>query len=228
MISMKGLYKDFGSGDSLVRAVKPVDLEIGKGEAIRILGPSGSGKSTFLNILAGLLHPTGGEIVVDGISLYQELDNDGLARFRREYLGFVFQAFNLLPYLTAMENVLLPLAPLKLTMSEKKDKAEKALEKVDLLDRRFHKPGELSGGQQQRTAIARAIVNEPYILFADEPTGNLDSRTRDEMMDLFGLLHHQGHTFIMVTHDETSGIPTDRLLRITDGEIKEEVQEAQL
>lgn len=225
MIEVRNLCKEYGMGDSRIEAVQKVSLSFQKGSFTKIFGPSGSGKSTFLNLLAGLLHPSSGEVLVDDISIYKELDSDGLARFRSEYLGFIFQAFNLLPYLTAMENVLLPLAPLPLSQSEKKAKAKKALEQVDLWNRKDHRPGELSGGQQQRVAIARAIVNEPYILFADEPTGNLDSKTRMEMMDLFKGLHQQGHTFIMVTHDEQSIEEGDQALIITDGLIQQKAMQ---
>lgn len=217
MIHIKNLNKTFGEKESRVEALKQVNLQINKGDYIKVLGPSGSGKSTLLNILAGLLHPSNGQVIVDDISLYEQLDADGLARFRREYLGFIFQAFNLLPYLSAMENVLLPLAPLKIPLTEKKVMARKALEKVGLWDRRSHPPGNLSGGQQQRVAIARALVNEPLILFADEPTGNLDSRTKEEVMELFGDLNSQGHTLIMVTHDDSSLKLEDKVLQIKDG-----------
>lgn len=219
MITTKELYKTFGSGESRVTALKPVDIAIEKGSFYKVLGPSGSGKSTLLNILAGLMHPSGGEVEVDGISIYKELNQDGLARFRREYLGFIFQSFNLMPYMTAMENVLLPLVPLDLSRSEKLAKAEEALRKVDLWNRRLHKPGELSGGQQQRVAIARAIVNEPPILFADEPTGNLDSVTRKEVDRLFESLNQMGHTILMVTHNQQSISREDRVLIIEDGQI---------
>ncbi|MDA3851940.1 MAG: ATP-binding cassette domain-containing protein [Spirochaetaceae bacterium] len=168
--------------------------------------------------MAGLLHPSEGQVVVDEISLYGGLLNsDGLARFRSEYLGFIFQAFNLLPYMSALENVLLPLAPLDINHSEKMQLAKNALDKVDLWDRKDHPPGKLSGGQQQRVAIARALVNQPLILFADEPTGNLDSQTKDEIMQLFNHLNELGHTLIMVTHDDSALTDKDRVLKIKDG-----------
>lgn len=214
------MSKTYGKGEGQVEALKNISLMIEKGEFVKITGPSGSGKSTLLNILAGLMHPSAGEVVVDDISLFKQLDSDGLARYRSEYLGFVFQAFNLLPYLSALENVLIPLAPMKIGNKEKVQMAEKALKKVNLLDRKDHKPGELSGGQQQRVAIARAIVNEPMIVIADEPTGNLDSGTRDDILDILKELNGDGHTIIVVSHDETPLECETNSFHIFDGEIR--------
>lgn len=216
MIECRNLFKTFGLAESQVEAVRNVNLTIPKGSYTKVVGPSGSGKSTLLNLMAGLLHPSSGEVIVDGISLYEELDANGLARFRREYLGFVFQAFNLIPYLTALENILLPLTPTGESRNAKLQMAQEALNRVGIWDRRTHRPGELSGGQQQRVAIARALVNQPEIIMADEPTGNLDSRTRGEILDLFGELNTAGHTLLMVTHDE-SYTGQGAVLHIQDG-----------
>ncbi|MGL1893336.1 MAG: ABC transporter ATP-binding protein [Spirochaetaceae bacterium] len=219
MIKLDNLDKIYGNGDNQVIALKNLNIEIKEGEFVTIHGPSGSGKSTLLTVMAGLQHPTRGEVIVDDISLYTTLDSDGLSRFRSEYLGFIFQAFNLIPYMTLEENVMLPLAHKKISRAEKKKKALTILNKVGLADRMNHLPSELSGGQQQRAAIARALVNEPKILFADEPTGNLDSKTRDEILSLFKELNSWGHTIIMVTHDDTSIKVASRRIKLSDGEI---------
>lgn len=219
MIILENLDRYFGSGESLVRAIDGVSLKIEEGEFVTIHGPSGSGKSTLLTIMAGLQCPTNGRVVVDEMDLYAVLDSDGLSRFRSQYLGFVFQAFNLIPYMTLEENIMLPLAHLKMKKGKKLTKAQKVMEKVGLLDRAKHLPSELSGGQQQRAAIARALVNDPKILFADEPTGNLDSRTRDEILELFHDLNSWGHTIIMVTHDDTVLELASRKIELLDGRV---------
>lgn len=219
-IQLQNIQKIFGKDESRVIALENVSVNIDKGEYVAIHGPSGSGKSTLLTIMAGLQHPTKGEVVIDEISLYKELNNDGLSRFRSEYIGFVFQAFNLIPYMTLKENIMLPLAHMKLSKKEKNEKAEAIMEKVGLADRAGHLPSELSGGQQQRGAIARALINNPPILFADEPTGNLDSRTRDEILGLFTTLNSWGHSVIMVTHDPDNIQAATRAIQIVDGHVK--------
>ncbi len=218
-IQLQNISKYFGKGDALVKALDKVSLSIAKGDYVAIHGPSGSGKSTLLTIMAGLQHPTEGEVIIDDISLYKDLNNDGLAGFRSEYVGFVFQAFNLLPYLNTLENVLLPLAPLKMNRKRKKELALNALSRVGLSDRITHLPSELSGGQQQRAAIARALVNDPGIILADEPTGNLDTETRNEILGLFEELNQAGHTILMVTHDLSNIKAARKSIKITDGQI---------
>jgi putative ABC transport system ATP-binding protein len=211
------INKDYGKGNNLVNALKGINFSFNEKEFIALCGPSGSGKTTLLTIIAGLHHPTSGKIEIDGISLYEELGSERLAIFRSEYIGFVFQSFYLVSYLTALQNVMLPLAHQDYSTQEKKKMAMKALEKVGLQDRANHLPSELSGGQSQRVAVARALVNEPKIIFADEPTGNLDSATRDEILGLFQDVRDQGHTIIMVTHDVENIKKVDRVIYIRDG-----------
>jgi putative ABC transport system ATP-binding protein len=222
-IKIQSVCKNFGAGEAEVRALDRISFGIEQGESVAIHGSSGSGKSTLLNIIAGLLHPTAGSVTVDGIDLYEDIGNDGLARFRCEYIGFVFQAFNLIPFLNAYENTVLPLAHLDIKRKQKRMMAEEALRKVGLSDRMKHLPNELSGGQQQRVAIARALVNEPFIIIADEPTGNLDKDTRDEVMDLFSQLNAEGHTIISVTHDSATLAYAGRKIEIADGRLLEEL-----
>lgn len=220
-LQLENISKTFGKGEAQVRALEDVNFSIDKGDYVAIHGPSGSGKSTLLTIMAGLQHPTGGKVIIDEISLYEELNNDGLAGFRSNYIGFVFQAFNLLPYLSTLENVLLPLAPVRMSKKEKREMAGLALERVGLSDRADHLPSELSGGQQQRAAIARALVNEPGIILADEPTGNLDTETRNDILGLFDDLNKAGHTILMVTHDVSNIKAARKSIKITDGHIME-------
>lgn len=219
MIELTNINKIFGKGDAVVHALTQVDIKISEGEFVTIHGPSGSGKSTLLTIMAGLQNPTSGDVIIDEIPLYSQLDSDGLSRFRSEYIGFVFQAFNLIPYMTLLENVMLPLAHKSIPRKNKILMAREILEKVGLSNRERHLPSELSGGQQQRAAIARALVNSPKIIFADEPTGNLDSVTRDEIMELFNQLNNWGHTVIMVTHDNSTLDLKSRRIEISDGRI---------
>ena len=218
-IRLAGISKTYGKGDGTVQALRNISLDIERGESLAVVGASGSGKSTLLNILAGLMHPTAGSVTVDGIDLYGELDDDGLARYRSEYIGFVFQSFQLMPYLSALGNVMLPLVPLPLGRREKRDKAREVLARVGLDGRADHLPSELSGGQQQRVAIARALVNDPLILMADEPTGNLDSDTRDEILAIFDELNRMGHTLVMVTHDPANVSVSRRIVELADGRI---------
>ena len=220
-LQLLNISKIFGKGEAQVRALESVGFSIEKGDYVAIHGPSGSGKSTLLTIMAGLQHPSSGKVIVDEISLYEELNNDGLAGFRSNYIGFVFQAFNLLPYLSTLENVLLPMAPVRISSKEKREMAHQALSRVGLTDRAAHLPSQLSGGQQQRAAIARALVNEPGIILADEPTGNLDTETRNDILSLFDDLNKAGHTILMVTHDASHIKAARKSIKITDGHIIE-------
>ena len=218
MIKTTDLTKNYPSGDGEVAALRGVDLTVETGEFVCIMGQSGSGKSTLLTILGGMCHPTAGTVEVDGTALYG-LNDDGLADFRARHFGFVFQSFHLVPYLTALENVMLPLAPLKLAAAEKRSMAAEALAQVGLAGKEGRLPGKLSGGEQERVAIARAVVNRPAILFADEPTGNLDSTTSDQVMGLFAQLHQAGQTIVMVTHNPENGSYAQRTIRLKDGQL---------
>lgn len=220
-IEISALSKDYAAGVERVVALAGLDLGVAEGTFLGVMGPSGSGKSTFLSILGGLCTPTAGRVAIDGIDLYT-LSGERLADFRREYLGFVFQAFNLVPYLTALENVLLPLAVKRLPRREKRRKAEAALARVGLADRLNHLPSQLSGGEQERVAIARALVNDPPLVLADEPTGSLDSATSTQVMDLLADLNREGLTIVMVTHNEENRSYFDRTLLLRDGCIAED------
>ena len=215
-IDIRGLEKTFVGDGAPVHALRGLDLNVAEGTFLGVMGQSGSGKSTFLAMLGGLSHPTAGGISVDGIDLYA-LRGERLADFRREYLGFVFQAFNLVPYLTALENVMLPLAVKKMPGGEKRRRALDVLERVGLSGRAGHLPGKLSGGEQERVAIARALVNEPPLVLADEPTGALDSETTQEIMDLFAMLNGEGITIVMVTHNPEIERYFDRIIVLRDG-----------
>lgn len=219
IMQIQNIDKEYGSGDTMVRALTGVNFSIQPQDFIAVCGPSGSGKTTLLTIIAGLNHPTRGEVIIDDISIYKELNSNGLANYRNEYIGFVFQAFQLIPYLTALENVILPLAHQSISNKEKRNMAVEALERVDLSAKLKSLPGELSGGQRQRVAIARAIVNNPRILLADEPTGNLDTKTRDKILALFDSIKKFGHTVIMVTHDPINLQYAARTIRIEDGQL---------
>jgi putative ABC transport system ATP-binding protein len=215
-IDIVGLEKTFVGDGAPVHALRGLDLRVVEGTFLGVMGQSGSGKSTFLSMLGGLSHPTAGSISVDGIDLYA-LRGERLADFRREYLGFVFQAFNLVAYLTALENVMLPLAVKKMPGGEKRRRALDVLERVGLSGRAGHLPGKLSGGEQERVAIARALVNEPPLVLADEPTGALDSETTLEIMDLFATLNGEGITIVMVTHNPEIERYFDRIIVLRDG-----------
>ena len=217
-IDVRGLQKTFSGDGAPVYALRGLDLAVAEGTFLGVMGQSGSGKSTFLSILGGLSHPDAGSISVDGIDLYG-LPGERLADFRREYLGFVFQSFNLVPYLTALENVMLPLAVKKMPSSAKRARAVEVLEHVGLADRGGHLPGKLSGGEQERVAIARALVNEPPLILADEPTGALDSETTVEIMDVFAGLHREGITIVMVTHNPEIQRYFDRTIVLRDGRL---------
>jgi len=218
LIEIKNVKKHYTSGDDVVEALSGVDMSIEKGEFITIMGQSGSGKSTLLSVLGGMNHPTGGEIEMAGIKLYQ-LPSEKLADFRAENLGFVFQSFHLIPYLTAIENVMLPLAIVSMKSTAKRTAAKAALERVGLGSKLDRLPNQLSGGEQERVAIARAIVNNPQILLADEPTGNLDSKTSEEVMALFRELNYAGQTVVMVTHNPDNGRYADRTITLKDGAV---------
>jgi len=221
LIEIADLTKVYGAGEIAVHALRGVSTVVGEGEFIAIMGPSGSGKSTLMNILGCLDRPTGGTYVLDGEDVSQ-LSKNELASVRNRKIGFVFQSYNLLPRLTAAKNVLLPLlynGHQRLTDGECHERAIAALESVGLGDRVFHRPNELSGGQQQRVAIARALINDPSIILADEPTGNLDTQSSEEILELLHQLHDQGATIVMVTHEPGLAEHAERVIFLRDGQI---------
>jgi len=212
-------------GDQTINAVAGVELEIHRGEYVALMGPSGSGKSTLMNLIGCLDSPTKGEYYING-RLVSEMEDDELAQIRNKEIGFVFQTFNLLPRATALHNVELPLIYNGTAPAARLEKAKKALQQVDLEKRMMHKPNELSGGQRQRVAIARALVNSPSIILADEPTGNLDTATGNEIMALFERLYQEGNTIILVTHEHDIAMHAHRVVHIRDGRVeKDEVVE---
>ncbi len=216
LINATKLSRIYGSGDAAVAALSDASFHVEEGEFISIMGESGSGKSTLLSILGGLNTPTEGDLEIADIDVYG-LHSEKRADFRREFLGFVFQNFSLIPYLTVAENVMLPLATIKASKKEKYAKAVKALDRVGLGDKAGRLPNQISGGEQERTAVARAIVNDPPILLADEPTGNLDSKNADGLMRLLSELNDQGTTIVMVTHSEKCSQAANRILNVVDG-----------
>jgi putative ABC transport system ATP-binding protein len=216
IIKIKELKREFTVGSELVRALKGVDVSINKNEYVAMMGPSGSGKSTLMNLLGCLDTPTSGAYNLNGTDVSSLEDND-LARIRNKEIGFIFQTFNLLPRLTALENVALPLVYAGYSKEQRNEKAAEVLAKVGLADRMDHKPNQLSGGQRQRVAVARALVNDPSIILADEPTGNLDSKTSLDIMRLFQEIHQMGNTLIVVTHEEEVAFHAHRILRLRDG-----------
>lgn len=218
LIEIKSLSKTYEGGEEKVRALVDVGLHIERGEFISVMGPSGSGKSTLLTILGGLNHPTAGEVVVDDIPIYQ-LPLERLADFRREYLGFIFQSFQLIPYLTVIENVMLPLSITERSNREQNKMAGEILDRIGLKGKEKRLPDQLSGGEQERVAIARALVNAPPILLADEPTGNLDTKTGKEIMELFKSLNQEGQTIIMVTHNPENVAFSSRTISLRDGRV---------
>jgi putative ABC transport system ATP-binding protein len=217
-IHANNIYKVLGNGSGKVEVIKGMECVVHQSEFISLMGESGAGKSTFLSILGGLLRPTKGKLLIEGIDIYN-LKRDKLADFRREFMGFIFQSFQLVEYLNVLENVQLPLAVTHLSEKEKNSLAMTALERVGLDSKSHRLPNQLSGGEQERVAIARAIVNEPPILFADEPTGNLDSHNSSEVMNLLKKLNAEGQTIIMVTHSKANAQFADRIIDICDGMI---------
>jgi putative ABC transport system ATP-binding protein len=219
LIEMLELTRVYQLGPQEIYALRGVDLVIENGEYVAIMGPSGSGKSTLMNIIGCLDRPTAGRYLLDGIPV-ESMDDDELAAIRNKKIGFVFQTFNLLARTTALQNVELPLVYAKIPRAERREMAEEALAAVGLKDRMHHQPNELSGGQRQRVAIARALVNKPSLLLADEPTGNLDSQTGREILDLFRDLHSRGNSIIMVTHEDDVAQEAKRIIHIRDGKVK--------
>ncbi len=220
IISMTGITKVYNVGGEEVRALDNANLTIHEGEYVSIIGPSGSGKSTLMNIIGCLDVADSGEYILDGQSIEQYSEEE-LARIRNRKIGFIFQNFNLLSRMTAQGNVELPLIYQRMHLSERKERASRALERVGLSDRSSHKPAELSGGQQQRVAIARALATNPAILLADEPTGNLDSKTGEDIIALFRELHEAGDTIVLITHNEDIARLAQRRIRIMDGHVSE-------
>jgi putative ABC transport system ATP-binding protein len=213
------LWKTYIMGDQVINAVSGVDIEIKRGEYVAIMGPSGSGKSTLMNLIGCLDTPSKGQYYING-HLVSELSDDELARIRNKEIGFVFQTFNLLPRASSLHNVELPLIYAGISSKERIEMAKTAMRQVDLEKRMDHKPNELSGGQRQRVAIARALVNNPSILLADEPTGNLDSVTGNEIMGLFDKLHQKGNTIVLVTHEHDIALFAHRVISIRDGKVE--------
>ena len=219
IIKTQGLKKIYQMGQEQVKALDGVDIELERGEYAAIMGPSGSGKSTLMNLLGCLDTPSEGEYWLNGHAV-STLNDDELAQVRNKEVGFVFQSFHLLPRYSALENVQLPLVYSNIPREERLARARQTLEQVDLTDRIHHRPNELSGGQRQRVAIARALINQPSILLADEPTGNLDSTTGREILNLFEQLHTTGHTIILVTHDPEVASHANRIIRLRDGRVE--------
>lgn len=219
MIETTALCRQFHVGDTWVHALDHVDLKIGEGDFVAVMGPSGSGKSTLMNILGCLDTPDSGHYQLLDLEV-AALSDDDLSRIRNQKIGFVFQSFHLLPRMTARENVILPLRYSETDLDEAWGRADDLLDRLGLSDRLDHRPNQLSGGQRQRVAIARSLINSPPLLLADEPTGNLDSRTSVEIMELFGELNRQGQTILMVTHEEEIAAHASRLIRMRDGKIE--------
>ncbi|MFZ4476737.1 MAG: ABC transporter ATP-binding protein [Saprospiraceae bacterium] len=222
LISIRNLNKTYQMGAEVVEALKNVSLEIEKNEYVALMGPSGSGKSTLMNLVGCLDSPTRGEYWLNGIEV-STMDDSELAEVRNKQIGFVFQTFNLMPRLSALENVALPLVYAGVRKEERLDRARQVLESVGLGDRVGHKPNELSGGQRQRVAVARALVNNPAIILADEPTGNLDTKTSYEIMGLFETIHQLGNTVILVTHEQDIAHHAHRIVRLRDGLIETDI-----
>ena len=221
IIQAKNLTKHYKVGSTIVRALDGLEIDIEKGSYIALMGPSGSGKSTLMNILGCLDTPTSGEYLLNNKDV-SEVDDDSLAGIRNKEIGFIFQTFNLLPRYTALENVALPMIYAGINKKDRLARATEVLEQVGLGDRITHKPNELSGGQRQRVAVARALVMKPSIIFADEPTGNLDSKTSEGIMELFAEIHKAGNTLIVVTHEEEVAARAQKIIRLRDGKLDPE------
>lgn len=219
VIEMEGITKVYQVGTQEVRALQGVSFSVNKGEYVAIMGPSGSGKSTLMNIIGALDTPSDGQYVLNGTDV-SRMSDEKLAEIRNREIGFVFQTFNLLPRYTALENVVLPLIYAGVTKPVRQERGEKVMELVSLSDRMTHKPNEMSGGQRQRVAVARALINDPAIILADEPTGNLDTKTSYDIMRLFGEIHAKGNTIILVTHEEEIAQYAHRIVRLRDGLIE--------
>ena len=219
VIHIRNITRDFPLGNEVVHVLKGIDIDIEKGEYVAFMGPSGSGKSTLMNLLGCLDTPTSGQYILNGKDV-SKMSDDELAEIRNKEIGFVFQTFNLLPRTTALDNVALPMVYAGATNAERKARAEKVLTDVGLADRMDHKPNQLSGGQRQRVAVGRALVNHPSIILADEPTGNLDSKTSVEIMNLFDEIHAAGNTVILVTHEEEVAEHARRVIRLRDGMVE--------
>ena len=224
LIETRDLWKTYVMGEEQIHALRGVSIEIERGEYVAIMGPSGSGKSTLMNLIGCLDTPSKGSYLLNGKQVGQMNDNE-LARIRNEEIGFVFQTFNLLPRASALHNVELPLVYAGIPSKDRQARARAALDKVELTERMSHRPNELSGGQRQRVAIARALVNNPSILLADEPTGNLDSKTGNEIMGLFDRLHAAGNTIILVTHEADIAAYARRAIHLRDGQVERDVQQ---
>jgi putative ABC transport system ATP-binding protein len=227
IIEIADIKKFYYVGAEVVKALQGIDLSIQKGEYVAIMGPSGSGKSTLMNIIGALDTPTGGKYVLNGTDV-SRLTDDALAEIRNKEIGFVFQTFNLLPRYTALENAILPLIYAGVSKQEREKRGKAVMESVGLEDRMNHRPNEMSGGQRQRVAVARALVNNPSIILADEPTGNLDSKTSVDIMRLFDEIHQQGNTIILVTHEEDIAQHAHRIIRLRDGLIESDVVNEQV
>lgn len=219
LIRITSIKRDFQLGSETINVLKGIDLNIKKGEYVALMGPSGSGKSTLMNLLGCLDTPTSGQYILNGKDVSKMVD-DELAEIRNKEIGFVFQTFNLLPRTTALDNVALPMIYAGFSKAERSERAKEVLNQVGLGDRMDHQPNQLSGGQRQRVAVARALVNRPSIILADEPTGNLDSKTSEEIMKLFGEIHANGNTVILVTHEEEIAMHAHRVIRLKDGLIE--------
>ncbi len=222
IIKIQGIKKFYKVGTQEVKALNGVDITINQNEYVAIMGPSGSGKSTMMNILGCLDSPSGGSYILNGTDV-SKMDDGDLAEVRNKEIGFIFQSFNLLPRYTALDNVSLPLIYSGIGKAERDRRAFETLESVDLTDRMHHKPNELSGGQRQRVAVARALINKPSIILADEPTGNLDSKTSIDIMKLFSEIHNKGNTIIVVTHEEDIAKHARRIIRLRDGVIESDL-----
>ena len=218
IVEATGLERMYASGETRVAALSGLTLEVERGEFVAVMGPSGSGKSTLLNVLAGLERPTGGRVVVDGVDL-GTLDENGLAGYRRRNIGMVFQAFNLLPRYRVIDNVAFPLLFAGVSLADRERRASMVLDRLGMAPRAGHKPSQLSGGEMQRTAIARALITDPALLLADEPTGNLDSANGEALLQLLAELHAKGQTIVIVTHDEAIAARAQRIVRMRDGRI---------